>query len=300
MKAFQNEGELDRFVRLCVGIVSILGAYFWLGGIVQYILIGVGVIFLITAFSGVCPLYIPFGIRTCTPERKPFSRRVKISAVIVLLITVVAGAYYSAFFSKKFFLNDFNTMNQYYKQTLFYTGQGKRDESIANYTALVTEYTAFEKKYTAYHPYALKADAGLNTDLAKVSDMIRSLKDVVYTGDLHEAHVGFEAVRPIFQDILKRNNISLLSVALVDFHDAMELVIEAADAGNAEEIIAVYGEVDGKLKEVELLAQDAEIQAIRSALDEIRTLAENNSVEALAPKAAELKSAFVKVYLKRG
>ena len=36
-------------------------------------------------------------------------------------------------------------------------------------------------------------------------------------------------LEPIFQDILKRNNFSLLAISLVDFHDVMETVIEAAD-----------------------------------------------------------------------
>ena len=103
MKTYQNEGELDRFIRLCVGIVSILVAYFWLGGILQAHIFGVGVVLLATAFTGVCPLYMPFGVRTERPESAPVSHRVKMIALVVLVVAVVAGAYYSAFFSKKFF-----------------------------------------------------------------------------------------------------------------------------------------------------------------------------------------------------
>jgi len=64
--------------------------------------------------------------------------------------------------------------------------------------------------------------------------MIVLLKDKIYTGELKQAHLDLEKVRPIFQDILKRNNFSLLAVYLVDFHDVMEKVIEAADAKNAK------------------------------------------------------------------
>jgi hypothetical protein len=52
--------------------------------------------------------------------------------------------------------------------------------------------------------------------------MIDQEKDAVYTGNLPESHLAFEKIRPIFQDILKRNNFSLLAVSLVDFHDVME------------------------------------------------------------------------------
>jgi hypothetical protein len=123
---------------------------------------------------------------------------------------------------------------------------------------------------------------------------------VVTGGDLKAAHLTLESVRPIFQDILKRNNISLLAVALVDFHDAMEKVIAAADAKDGAQLTAVYGEVDAKLKEVEVIVNDKEIQAIRSALEVVMTAAQENRLEELPAKAAELKSAFVKVYLKRG
>ena len=53
---------------------------------------------------------------------------------------------------------------------------------------------------------------------------------MVHTGDLHEAHLELEKVRPVFQEMFKRNGFSLLSVALVDFHDAMEVMLDAANA----------------------------------------------------------------------
>lgn len=120
-------------------------------------------------------------------------------------------------------------MNNFYKQTLFNTGKDKRAESIANYDALVSEYATFLAKYTTYHPYSLRSDKNLNNDLEKISNMISSEKNAVYTGVLTGSHLEFEKIRPIFQDILKRNNFSLLAISLVDFHDVMEDVIDAAD-----------------------------------------------------------------------
>ena len=191
-------------------------------------------------------------------------------------------------------------MNNYYKQTLFNTGKELRPESISNYDSLISEYEIFFAKYRKYHPYSLKWDANLNTDLNNISSMIVLLKDKIYTGELKQAHLDLEKVRPIFQDILKRNNFSLLAVYLVDFHDVMEKVIEAADAKNAKWVIESYVEADEKLKAVEEVMNDSEIQAIRKNLDAVKSLAEQNNMETIAETAANLKSSFVKVYLKRG
>lgn len=191
-------------------------------------------------------------------------------------------------------------MNNYYKQTLFNTGKEKRTESITNYDTLVKEYTLFLSKYTNYQPYVLRYDSAFSTDIKKIDSIIANLKEKVYTGNLAEAHLEFEAVRPIFQDILKRNGFSLLAVSLVDFHDVMETVIEAADKKDAPWVVQAYLVADEKLKSVEEVANDSEIQAIRKNLEELKWLAEQNSNLELSTKAAELKASFVKVYLKRG
>jgi hypothetical protein len=300
LQELKNEGAIDRLVRLLIAEVFILGAYFWFGGVWQIVFYVVGIVSLITSITGFCALYKVLGIKTFKTESKPTSVYIKAIFAILFIVIAVAGSYYSAFFTKKFFLDDYSRMNNYYKQTLFYTGQDKRAEAITNYDQLISEYSVFLSKYTTYHPYAIKSDKQFNTDIEKVSGIIKSLKDNVYTGDLKQSHTSFEAVRPIFQDILKRNNFSMLAVTLVDFHDAMENIIAAADAKDATQLLAVYPEVDTKLKAVEEIVNDSEIQAMRTKLEEVVTFAKNGQADLLSAKAAELKSAFVKVYLKRG
>ncbi len=190
-------------------------------------------------------------------------------------------------------------MNNYYKQTLFYTWKEARTESLTNYNSLVSEYTKFSDKYINYHPYSLRWDLKLNNDLKNVSSIISSLKEKVYTGNLKEAHLDFEKVRPIFQDILKRNDFSLLAISLVDFHDVMEKVIESADKKDAKWLIESYKEADEKLKAVEAVANDLDIQTIRKNLEDIKSLAEENKMENISAKASELKNSFITVYLKR-
>jgi len=300
MKKYQNEGVIDRGVRLLISELLILGAYFWTGGALSIILYVIGVIALVTAVTGFCGLYKVIGISTLPKEQKETPNYIKVIFVLLFFIIAIAGSYASNFFTKKIFLDDYSRMNNYYKQTLFYTGQDKRDEAISNYDKLVTEYAVFYKKYSAYHPYVFKSDSKFNTDLKEVSNTVTSLRENVYTGDLKQTHTSFESIRPIFQDILKRNGFSMLAVSLVDFHDAMEKIIAAADAKNSDQLIAVYPEVDLKLKEVEVITNDEEIQTIRLKLEETLSLAKEGKMELLSAKAAELKSSFVKVYLKRG
>lgn len=63
----KNMGSTDRWIRIVIGLVVIaLGVFYqnWWGVL--------GVIPLLTAIILWCPLYVPFGIRTCkeTTEKK--------------------------------------------------------------------------------------------------------------------------------------------------------------------------------------------------------------------------------------
>lgn len=297
---FRNEGSFDRIIRLVLGGALFLLAFFWLGGIGQIISYVLAAVMLLTAAVGFCPLYKMLGINTWRAETKPLNKVGLTATLIILVLLLAAGSYASDFFSRKFFLDDFNQMNNYYKQTLFLTGQQDRARAIENYEQLLVAYAAFQDKYSAYHPYAIKGDEQFNADLQRVQAIIAGVSDQVYTGDLKEAHTILEQVRPVFQDMFKRNNFSLLAVALVDFHDAMELILDAANAKDTEQVVALYPEISAKLAVVETQANDAEIQMIRQNLDTLLSLAQNGTSEELPAKAGELKSSFVKVYLTRG
>jgi hypothetical protein len=300
MHIIKNESTLDRFVRVLLAEIFFLLAFFWLSGIVALISYGIALLLVVTAGTGFCTLYRMFGIDTKKKWHAPTSKLTK--GILIFLVVFIAGvgSYTSIFFTKKFFLEDYNKMNAYYKQTLFYTGQNKRVEAQENYTQLVSEYAIFSKTYQTYRPFVIAGDTRFTADLAKVSTIITGLQDTIVTGDLKSVHGELEQVRPVFQDMLKRNGFSMLAISLIDFHDAMEKIITASDARDSVGVIAVYPEVNEKLKAVEEVANDAEIQAIRQNLEDILALAQNNQSEALSAKATELKSAFVKVYLKRG
>jgi len=63
----KNMGIADRTIRVLIAVV--LGILYFTGtvtgtlGIILLVLAGV---FILTSFVGFCPLYIPFGIKTCS------------------------------------------------------------------------------------------------------------------------------------------------------------------------------------------------------------------------------------------
>ena len=295
-----NLHPLDRFLRALGGIALLEAAYFWLAGSLQTGAYSVGAVLLITALVKFCPLYNLLGLRTGNTQSPAPGTTAFSLTIVVLLAAVVGGSYASNFFTRKLFLEDFNAMNDHYKQTLFLTGKAERTKANEKYDLLMPAYAKFQDKYSSYRPYTLKNDMQLSTDLVAVQAILQNVNDQVRTGNLHEAHLALEKVRPVFQEVFKRNGFSMLSVALVDFHDTMELMLDAANTKNADTLAALYPQVSNKLKVIEAEANDAEIQTIRKNLDALLAAANAKALDALPAAGDALKSSFVKVYLQRG
>ncbi len=70
----RNEGMLDRFVRVVLGLLFLPAGLVWLGllqgGVPAGLAAGFGVLMLVTGVSGVCLMYIPFGISTLEKEKE--------------------------------------------------------------------------------------------------------------------------------------------------------------------------------------------------------------------------------------
>ena len=62
-----NVGTMDRALRAVIGALALLGAFVlgWFSGWMVWAAAAVGVIMLVTAAVGVCPLYRLVGINTC-------------------------------------------------------------------------------------------------------------------------------------------------------------------------------------------------------------------------------------------
>ena len=296
----KNVHPMDRFARLAFALLLAEAAFFWLAGAAQLGAYAVAIVLMLTAVTGICPLYKLAGIGTGNATAQLAANWKWLASGAFVVVVLLGAGYASNFFTRKIFLEDFNAANNFYKQTLFHTGKSDRTQAVRDYESLMREYGRFREKYLAYRPNALRADTQFDADLARVGDIFAAARADVTTGDLPRAHLALEQARPLLQGILKRNGFSLLAVALVDFHDAMELVIDAANAKDAAKVSGLYSQVSDSLKAVEAQANDAEIQAIRKDLDGVLDLAKAAKADALAAKADELKRSFVKVYLARG
>ncbi len=295
-----NIGAMDRFIRALIGVGLIEVGYFWIGSPWNWGAYVVGAALLLTALAGRCPLYSVLGWSPQI-EKAGIKRPIlALVAVLALGALLVGGSYASMFFTRKLFLEDFNAMNGYYKQALFLTGKGDRAAALDNFDKLRPAFDSFSAKYTNYRPYDLKGDSELTKDFAAVRQILTDADPLVRGGDLHEAHLALEKVRPVLQGMFKRDGFSMLSVTLVDFHDAMETILAPATAKDAAGIIATYPVVSDKLKAVEAEDNDQEIRAIRNALEGLLSSAQSGDADALPDRGDTLKASFIKVYLKRG
>lgn len=64
----KNVGSIDKIIRVIIGL-GLLSLFFILEGNMRYLGL-IGLVPLITALIGYCPLYSVFGIKTCKIEKK--------------------------------------------------------------------------------------------------------------------------------------------------------------------------------------------------------------------------------------
>ncbi|MGB3151304.1 MAG: DUF2892 domain-containing protein [Maribacter sp.] len=67
----RNMGNADRTIRFLLAVL--LGVLYYTGtisGTLGIVLVILAVVFFLTSFAGFCPLYAPFGIRTCKPKNE--------------------------------------------------------------------------------------------------------------------------------------------------------------------------------------------------------------------------------------
>jgi hypothetical protein len=66
----KNMGMIDRLIRVLIAVVVVI-LYFTgnISGTLAIVLLIFSGIFILTSLIGVCPLYIPFGIKTCKKKK---------------------------------------------------------------------------------------------------------------------------------------------------------------------------------------------------------------------------------------
>lgn len=67
----KNMGSIDRIIRVIAAIIiAVLYLTGSISGTIAIALMVVAGIFLVTSLVSICPLYLPFGIKTCKVEKQ--------------------------------------------------------------------------------------------------------------------------------------------------------------------------------------------------------------------------------------
>ncbi len=67
----KNMGSADRIIRILAAVViAVLYYGGYISGTLGIVLLVVAVVFALTSFVSFCPAYVPFGINTCSTEKK--------------------------------------------------------------------------------------------------------------------------------------------------------------------------------------------------------------------------------------
>ena len=107
----KNEGFLERGIQLSVSALLLVVAIFWLGEIWSWAIVFLAGIIALFAIKGFCPLYILLGINKENIGEATYFKKALVA--IVFFSILIGGGYASHFFTKKFFVEDFNGMNNY-------------------------------------------------------------------------------------------------------------------------------------------------------------------------------------------
>lgn len=67
----KNMGNLDRTLRFLIA-AALIALYYngTISGILGIVLVVLAIVFFLTSFMGFCPLYFPFGIKTCKTKKE--------------------------------------------------------------------------------------------------------------------------------------------------------------------------------------------------------------------------------------
>lgn len=282
-----NLSTSERVIRSLAGEFMMVLSYFWLTDALQIIFYVIGALLLITGIVGYCSIY---QLLKNNKNQKCFTHEGIATLIIVMMVFGFAASYLSIFFSDKMFLNDFKTVNNYYKKTLFNTAQDKRTDSITNYEQFMAHLGKFRSKYSHFRPFSIKDDKQFDHDIARIFE-ITSTTEEVYYGDLSKAHKNLETIRPIFAELLKRSHFSLYQESLNDLADQVDVMVEAAENKDKDMILKSYYAADEFLMQVESESQGKSTD-VRTKIEELHYLAEKGSLDKLPEKGEELEQSF--------
>jgi hypothetical protein len=207
-KRIINTSFNDRIIRLLLAIIFFLIAFFWVSGALEFLFYFFGVVILITSFTGVCRIYRFLGISSCKNEKfniQKVKKSKKYLWVIIILLLIFLGSYFSIFFTDKIFLKDFEKFNSAYKQALVYSEQNDHAKAIDYYSVFKLNFDSFKDKYSNYKPYSIRWDRQFGYDIIKINMIIGDVDKTIDSSNLTIANQQLKEIDPILKNMIKRN-----------------------------------------------------------------------------------------------
>jgi hypothetical protein len=203
----KNLGTIDRVIRVFLAELCILAAFFWRTGEWQILLYLVAIVLLVQSATGVCGLYSLLRWNTCEMVKR---RNKNLTAIVLVLAVVIAvlGGYASAVLTRNMFVQDLQSIQEPYSQTMRSLEKGDKPEALAGWEKMNSSFTAFERKYSSYRPVAVRFDGQLSGDLLNITDLLRGSEEKINRGDLSQAQRDLLQVEVIMEDMKARNGLS--------------------------------------------------------------------------------------------
>jgi hypothetical protein len=203
----KNLGTVDRVIRIFLAELCVLAAFFWRTGEWQILLYLVAVVLLVQAATGVCGLYNLLRWNTCEMVKRKNKNLGPIVLILALFIAVLGG-YGSAIITKNMFIQDLQSFQEPYSQTMESLSKGDKADAIASWEKMNSSFSAFETKYSRYRPVAVRYDSRLSGDLGNITTILHGSRDEISQGNLTQARANLLQVEVIVDDMKARNGLS--------------------------------------------------------------------------------------------
>jgi hypothetical protein len=293
----KNVGTLDRFLRALIAEALFILAFFWSKGIIRVTLFICTAILLISIITSFSLVYAVLALSTkIKPYEESIAPKRKI-LLIILIIFLIGCSIISYYYTRQQFLQQVDNLEASYKPLLLSTIQEKRKDSITNYEIFKEQFDFFYNSYSDYRPVVIRLDSEFTNDLTEIKLLIEHSRAKVIYGNITAAYLELDLIRPILNNMLRRNGLDNIKVQLVDLQEAIDLIADSAKKGDANEVISRYYLANEKLKDVEVKINTTEMQFVREHLNALQSLAKQKDIDKLPSKAAELKSSYLRVYL---
>jgi hypothetical protein len=203
----KNLGTIDRIMRVFLAELCILIAFFWRTSEWQILLYLVAVVLLVQAATGVCGLYNLLRWNTCEMVKR---KNKNLTAIVLVLAVIIAaiGGYASAVLTRNIFIQDLQSFQEPYSQTMSGLEKGEKADAFASWDRMNSSFSSFERKYSNYRPVAVRFDGQLSGDLQNITYLLRGSKEEISQGNLSQAERGLLKVEAIIEGMKARNGLN--------------------------------------------------------------------------------------------